>query len=130
MSFIITSNIFLAIPVVISAWKGEWIYFAFAVALIISSSAYHYLKIKRSKSQTERFFKEADWIVAGGAYIYMYYFIFTQLDSHIQIPITIVLTSTLLFFWYGYKWSSYKKMHPWFHVTAFIVSGLIVFLGK
>ncbi len=126
-NFIITSNISLLFPLWASFFMREWIYFAFVAGLCISSPLYHYLK--EHHSSKPHLFKNAralDWIIAGGAYAMMYFYIFTKVDSTFRIPLFIALSLSLIFFWYGYKIGNYRKLHPWFHLTAPIVSGLIV----
>ena len=105
----------------------EWIYFAFSVGLIFASPSYHYLKeFHPSFKIILNLFKDSDWIIALGAYCYMFYYIFTKVTLSLQIPFTIALVISLLFFWYGFKYGDYKKLHPWFHIFAFTISGLIV----
>jgi len=126
-NFIITSNIVLLFPLIASFYMKEWIYFAFVAGLCISSPLYHSLREYRSNEP--HLFKTArtlDWLLAGGAYFMMYYYIFTKVNPLFKIPLFIALSLTLVFFWYGYKIGNYKKLHPWFHLTAPIVSGLIV----
>ena len=123
------SNLFLFIPVIISAWKGEWVYFLIALGASISSSLYHYLRIYRFKSRFFKRIKEMDWIFAIISYAYMFYFIFKKVPSEFQLSLAVVLFTTILFFWYGFKKGNYMKLHPWFHIFASIVSGLIVFMG-
>lgn len=124
------SNVFLFLPVIISVWKGEWVYFTFALGLAIFSPIYHYLtEYKAQITKLQKIFKNLDWIFAIGAYIYMYYFIFERVELY-QAILFILLTSTILFFYYGYKFGNYKKWHPWFHVIAPIISSMIVFLSK
>lgn len=124
------SNVFLFLPVIFSAYKGEWIYFFFALGLAIFSPIYHYLtEYKAQKTKLQNIFKSLDWIFAIGAYAYMYYFIFERVEQY-QAILFILLSSTILFFYYGYKFGNYKKWHPWFHVAAPIVSSLIVLSGK
>lgn len=125
--FIITSNIFLFIPVIASALVSEWLYFFFALGISIFSPIFHYLRENKSKrTKLLHIIRDFDWMFALGAYIYMYYFIFTKVDSQFQTLLTIALSLTGIFFIYGFKFGSYKKFHPWFHVVAPIVSGLIV----
>lgn len=130
MNFMLFSNVFLFLPVIISAWKGEWIYFTFALGLAIFSPIYHYLTESKTKKDTFlKITKNLDWLFAIGAYAYMYYFIFERIGQY-QIVLFILLSSTVLFFYYGYKFGNYKKWHPWFHVVAPIVSSFIVLLGS
>ena len=123
------SNLFLFIPVIISAWKGEWIYFLIALGASIFSPLYHYLKIYRVESNFFKPIKEMDWVFATLSYTYMFYFIFKKVPSEFQIALTVLLSITILFFWYGFKKGNYMKFHPWFHIFASLVSGLIVFMG-
>ena len=126
-NFIIISNIFLFLPVIASAYIGEWLYFFFAIGLSIFSPIYHILRESNtSKKKLLNLFKRLDWLFAIGAYIYMYYFIFTKIDFSLKILFLVLLTLTLIFFWYGYKSKNYKRLHPWFHLIAPIISSLIV----
>jgi hypothetical protein len=125
--FIITSNIFLFIPVIASAIVHEWLYFFFALGISIFSPIFHYLRENNSKrTKLLHAIRDFDWFFAVGAYIYMYYFIFTKVNNQFQVPLTIALSLTGIFFWYGFKFGNYKKFHPWFHIVAPVVSGLIV----
>ncbi len=126
-NFIITSNIFLLFPLVGSFFMKEWIYFAFVIGLCISSPLYHYLReYHSSKDYLFQTARKLDWIIAGSAYFMMFYYIFTKVNPTYQIPLFIALALTLVLFWYGYKIGNYQKSHPWFHIIAPIVSGLIV----
>lgn len=129
MPKVLPSNIFLLVPTFISAWKGEWVYLAFCVGLCVTSPLYHYLSLYNRKSKLFVFARTADWVVGIGAHAYMYYFIFNKVDSEWQIPLAILLSLTILFFIYGFKFGNYKKLHPWYHVFVFLTSGLIVFMG-
>jgi hypothetical protein len=121
------SNIFLFIPVIASAMVHEWIYFVFALGLSIFSPIYHYLtEYNSSKIALRNITKKLDWIFALGAHLYMYYFIFTKVQSSLQVTLAVLLSLSVIFFLYGFKFGDYKKSHPWFHVFASIVSGLIV----
>ncbi len=130
MNFMLFSNVFLFLPVIISAWKGEWVYFTFALGLAIFSPIYHYLsENKTDKTNFLKITKNLDWLFAVGAYAYMYYFIFAKVEVY-QNLLFVLLTFTVIFFWYGYKFANYKKWHPWFHIVAPIVSSFIVLLGS
>lgn len=120
------SNIFLFLPVVAAAWIHEWLYFAFALGLSIFSPLYHYLKIYKPNSKYLPGVKAADWLIAVGAYLYMFYFIFTKDAPGLRLFLFSALTFTVLFFWYGFRFRKYKNLHPWFHVMAPIVSSIIV----
>jgi len=127
MNFIVLSNIFLLIPVILAAQKGEWLYFLLALALCVSSPIFHYLYSYNRSSILFGPVRKTDWVIAISAYFYMLYFIFAKLDVY-QIELTILLALTALFFFYGYKIGDYKKLHPWFHISASIVSGFIIYL--
>ncbi len=121
------SNIFLFIPVIASALVHEWVYFVFALGISIFSPIYHYLTENNSKNINLRnIAKSLDWFFAVGAHMYMYYFIFTKVDPSLQSILATLLSLSIIFFWYGFKFGNYKKFHPWFHVIAPIISGLIV----
>lgn len=128
--FMLSSNIFLAIPVVIAFYKSEWIYFFFALGLFIFSPLYHFFDIYNDSSNFLQLFRALDWINALGAYIYMYYFIFFKLPKKYRIFLFVFLTLTVIFFIYGYKFGNYEIWHPYFHILAPIVSGLIVYYAK
>lgn len=127
MDFIVTSNIFLFIPVLIAAKKGEWLYFILALALCVSSPIFHYLYSHNTKSVLFGPIRKTDWIIAITSYIYMFYFIFAKIRQY-QLLLTFLLVATALFFFYGYKFGNYKKLHPWFHIFAPIISGIIIYL--
>ncbi|MDQ5922759.1 MAG: hypothetical protein QG644_467 [Patescibacteria group bacterium] len=129
MSFILFSNIFLFIPVIIAGMKGEWLYFFFALGISIFSPTYHYLKTYKQNSRFFKFTKDTDWIFAVSAYIYMLYFVIYRVEDNFKFLLGTALILTVLFFWYGFKFHKYQSLHPWFHIVAPIVSGLIVFLS-
>ncbi len=130
MPFIISSNIFLLIPVVIAFWKGEWIYFSLALSLVFFSPLYHYLRIYRSESRFHQLVRELDWLVALLSYLYMFYIVSAKVPEHVESMLYILLIFTILFFIYGYKLADYRKYHPWFHIVAPIVSGIIIYYVK
>jgi len=125
--FIIASNLFLFFPVVAAFWMREWIYFALALAVSISSPLYHYIvEYYPRKKRLHDFVKKLDWSVAICAYAYMFYYIFTKVQFALRMPLALALSATIIFFWYGFKVRGYKKLHPWFHVSVFLVSSVIV----
>ena len=126
-NYIITSNIFLLFPVIAAFWAREWLYFSIAFGLIIFSTIYHYLsELNPSKTLLLKISKNLDWILASCGYIYMFYYVFTRVNPLFKIPLFIALALTLVFFYYGYKFGNYKKLHPWFHFITFTISGIIV----
>ncbi len=128
MPIILSSNIFLLVPTLISVWKGEWVYFAFCAGLCVASPVYHYLSLYNRKSKIFPFFRAFDWVVGIGSYGGMYYYIFYKVPVVYQISLATMLTLTIVFFIYGFKFGDYDKSHPWFHIIAFLVSGLIIFM--
>lgn len=128
--FMLSSNIFLAIPVVIAFLKKEWIYFGLALGLLIFSPLYHFFDIYNENSYFLQLFRILDWSTAIGAYIYMYYFVLFRIPKNLKIHFFIFLTLTIIFFIYGYKFEDYEIWHPYFHIIAPIVSGAIVYYAK
>lgn len=128
MPKVLPSNIFLLVPTLISAWKGEWLYFVFCAGLCVASPMYHYLSLYNRNSKMFPFFRALDWVVGIGAYGGMYYYIFYKVPAMYQIPLAILLAMTIVFFIYGWRFGNYQKLHPWFHVFAFLTSGLIIFM--
>ncbi len=128
MPKILTSNIFLLVPTIIAYAKGEWVYLAFCLGLCVASPMYHYLKIYNRGSKMFPFFRALDWVVGIGSYCGMYYYIFYKVPAMYQMSLTVMLALTIVFFIYGFKFGDYNKSHPWFHVIAFWVSGLIIFM--
>lgn len=126
---ILYTNIFLWIPLFIALWKGEWIYFTIALCLSISSPIYHYLREHNSKSKVYTTAREMDWSFAILSYGYMFYFIFAKVAVEMRLLLSAMLFLTIVFFFYGWKFGDYKKLHPWFHVVASLVSSVIVFMG-
>lgn len=127
MNFMMVSNLFLILPVIAAAVVHEWLYFTFAVVLVIVSSLYHYLsERKQTASLLFNAARTFDWSIAIAAYIYMYYFIVTYVSTAHRLLLMIPLFLTIVFFWYGYKFGTYKTFHPWFHVFASIISVVIV----
>ena len=125
--FIVFSNIILLFPIVASIIMREWVYLAFSVALIFSSTSYHYYREKHPRmKQVWNLSRRFDWVFAVGAYCYMFYFVYTDTWQPLRTPFAVGLILSLLFFWYGFKLGNYKKLHPWFHVLAFTLAGLIV----
>ncbi len=128
MPKILTSNIFLLVPTIIAWTKGEWIYLAFCLGLCVASPAYHYFKIYKRSSKMFPFFRALDWVVGIGSYGGMYYYIFYKVPATYQMSLATILTFTIVFFIYGWRFGNYKKLHPWFHLIACLVSGLIIFM--
>ncbi len=125
----VTSNIFLFIPVIAAAWVHEWVYFTIALLASITSPIYHYVvEFYLSKIYLHNTVRAMDWSIALCAYAYMFYYIFTNTAHLFKIPLLLCLTATIIFFWYGFKINinKYKKTHPWFHIITSIISGIIV----
>lgn len=124
--FIVSSNVFFLFPVVASIFKKEWIYCAISTAAIIASFTYHNLRISGSHLPEYAWARTADWLVALCAYGYMYYFTFRKARPKRRMYLTVFLTATLVFFFYGFLLGDYDTLHPLFHIAIGIVSGIIV----
>lgn len=70
-----------------------------------------------------------DWSFAVISFGYMSYFIFTKVATELRFYLSAMLVLTIIFFFYGWRFGNYQKLHPWFHVIASLVSGVIVFMG-
>lgn len=124
-----SSNIFLALPVIFAFIYQEWLYCFLASGLLIFSTLYHWDKITKSVSFSFNLFKRLDWMFAVCAFIYMYYYVHLYIVSQYGITFYFLLSLVLLFFWYGYKKGDYKKTHPWFHIIAPIISSAILIVA-
>ena len=122
----IFSNIFLALPVIFASIYHQWLYCFLASGLLVFSPLYHWFKIIKPNSLYFNLFKKLDWIFAVGAFAYMYYYTYQNIEWYKQIIFYVLLSMILIFFWYGYKKSDYEKMHPWFHIIAPIISSAIL----
>lgn len=125
-----TSNIFLVLPVIFAGIYQEWMYCFLASGLLVFSPIYHWYKINKSASYYFKLFKKLDWIFAIGAFVYMFYYTYQNLEGYEQIIFYILLSSVLIFFWYGYKKTDYDKWHPWFHIFAPIISSAILIVAN
>jgi CDP-diglyceride synthetase len=117
------SNFFLLLPAVFAALYGEWLYFFFAAGLCIISPLYHWYKIYRPKSLQFNLYRRLDLLFAVGAFLYMYYWVY-NFGTYKLIFFTL-LTVVVTFFLYGRK-ADYKRLHPWFHIIAPILSASIL----
>ena len=124
--FMMYSNIFLVLPVIFAFLYQEYLYCFFATGLLIFSPLFHWYRIHYSKSFLFKLFKILDWLFGICAFIYMYYFVYQNIESYKEIIFYVLLSLVLIFFWYGYKKSDYEKWHPWFHVVAPIISSVIL----
>jgi hypothetical protein len=127
--FMMYSNIFLALPVVFAALYSEWVYCFFALGILVFSPLYHWYKIKNPDSFLFKVFKNLDWMFAISAFLYMYFYVYQNIDAE-KNEFYLLLTSLIAFFWYGWKKKEYDKWHPWFHVAAPIVSSAILIFSN
>lgn len=128
-NFLVTSNIFLFIPVFAAVYVQEWTYALIGFSACIFSPIYHYLRINHSKHvKLLDIIRDLDWLSAVACYAYMYYFTFTKVDPDYKKLLITALSLTMVFFWYGFKFGNYRKTHPWFHITLSFVSLSIVLL--
>ena len=123
------SNIFLSLPVIFAVIYHQWIYCFLASGLLIFSPLYHWFKINKNDSLYFNIFKKLDWLFALSAFIYMYYYVHQYILTN-NLPLYILLTFILIYFWYGYKKGDYEKTHPWFHVIAPIISSAILVMAR
>ena len=128
ISFMISSNTFLLLPVIFSFIYGYWLYFFFASGICLFSFLYHIYRLKKPNSLYFSIFRTLDWLFAVGSFFYMYYFTYTVVSSEFTTMLFIMLSVVILFFLYGWKYGDYHKQHPWFHVIASLVSALILIL--
>lgn len=124
-----TSNIFLALPVIFAGIYQEWIYCFLASGLLLFSPLYHWYKINKPISVLFKLFKKLDWLFAISAFVYMYYYTYQNIEGYLQMIFYVLLSLVLVFFWYGYKKNDYEKWHPWFHIIAPIVSSAILIVA-
>ena len=120
------SNIFLIIPAIVAGIYHQWLYCFFASGIFIFSPLFHWYRIKDRVSKKFTLFKTFDWLFAISAFIYMYLYIYFYGYNLNQNILYILLTGVVIFFWYGWKKADYKKLHPWFHVIAPLVSTTIL----
>lgn len=125
----IISNIFLALPVIYAGIYKEYIYLFFASGIFIFSPLFHWYRINKIGSFYYRLFRICDWVFAIGAFIYMYYYVFKYTIGSQKYILFILLSTVIMFFWYGFKLADYKKLHPWFHIIAPLISILILFVA-
>ncbi|MFA6514986.1 MAG: hypothetical protein WCT42_01830 [Candidatus Paceibacterota bacterium] len=124
------SNIFLVLPVIFAGVYHQWLYCFLASGLLVFSPLYHWYKINKTTSFSFNLFKKLDWMFAIGAFIYMYYYTYQNIEGYNQIIFYILLSLILVFFWYGYKKNDYEKWHPWFHIIAPIISSAILIVAN
>ncbi len=128
--FMMVSNCFLAIPIVFSFIYGEWLYLFFAVGALIFSYLYHWFKIRDRETILFPLFRFFDWSFAAAAFFYMFYFSYHFLSGSLQLFIYLSLIGVIFFFLYGWQYSDYKKLHPYFHIVAGFISGLILIFSR
>ena len=119
------SNPFLVLPVFFAAMYQEWLYFFFAVGLCIFSPLYHWYQIHKPGSNLFHAYRRLDLAFAVGAFMYMYTWVYQYGVK--KIVFFVLLSLVVLFFLYGRR-ADYKKLHPWFHIVAPIISSAILIL--
>ena len=124
--FMMLSNIFLILPVFFAALYHEWLYCFFASGLFIFSPLFHWYKITNPSSVQYRVFRKVDWAFAIAAFLYMYYYVYQYIDGANAVVLYMLLSITIVFFWYGWRRGDYEKWHPWFHIVAPLVSSAIL----
>ncbi len=127
--FMMVSNIFLILPAIVAGMYHQWLYCFFASGIFIFSPLFHWYRITNPGSKLFTIFKTLDWFFAVGAFLYMYYYIYTHTPIQ-QATLFILLTLVVIFFWYGWKRASYEKFHPWFHIIAPLVSTAILIIAN
>jgi hypothetical protein len=128
-NFLVTSNIFLFIPVIAALYVQESTYALIGFSACIFSPIYHYLRSNHSKHiKLLDTVRDLDWLSAVACYAYMYYFVITRVDPDYKKLLLLALSLTMVFFWYGFEFGNYRKTHPWFHITLSFVSLFIVIL--
>ncbi len=127
--WILFSNFFLVLPVIFATLYHQWLYCFFAVGLCIFSPLFHWYRITDRKSVYFLVSRILDWLFALAAFIYMYYFIYHHTVGKSQTMLSVLLSLIVLFFLYGWLFGNYKKLHPWFHIMAPIVSSIILIVA-
>lgn len=125
LNIMLLSNVFLVLPVIFAAMYQSWLYLFLAAGLFIFSPLYHWYDMYRPKSVLSRWFRNIDVLFARCAFVYMYYYALRYSPGLYGIVMCILLSLTVLFFWYA-QGHRYQKWHPWFHVLAPIVSSAIL----
>ncbi len=118
------SNIFLILPVFFAGVYHAWLYF-FALGLVIFSPLYHWYRIHKPHTSLFLLFEICDIAFAIGAFVYMHYYIYAHGSQEYAVSLFALLTAVVLFFLYGHR-RRYKKVHPWFHIVAPVVSSRIL----
>lgn len=117
------SNVFLILPALFAALYQEWLYFFFAMGLCIFSPLYHWYQAHNPGSRLFTVYRRLDLAFAISAFTYMYYWVYQY--GHYKTTFYILLTLVIGFFLYGRR-SNYKKLHPWFHILAPVLSSAIL----
>ncbi len=126
--FMMASNGAILIPMTAALVKYEWVYFALALMVVVSSFSYHYDVYYANNKPWYRFWRIADWLFATLCYLYMVWFAFQQTPAHFAAVSVAGLTLTIIFFFLGLIGVvSYKKTHPFTHILASLFSFLIIF---
>ncbi len=128
--FMMFSNLFLLLPVVWAGVYSQWLYLFLASGLAIFSPLYHWYRINNKSYFYTRLFNNLDWLFAIGAFAYMFFYVYKYVPVSQKIDFYVLLSLLILFFWYGYKFGSYAKIHPWFHIFAPIVSSAILIVAN
>lgn len=126
--FIVTSNVFLLFPILVSFYKEEWIYFIVATTICFASIGFHYgFEFYNKKSPITQSFRILDWLLAIVGTMYVFFYI-SESTAHIDLKILFagLFMLTIGFFWYAFILSDYEKLHPWFHIFSPLVLGFIV----
>jgi len=121
----LSSSLFLVLPVIFAAVYGERLYLFFASGIFIFSLFYHWFQIVNPASFYFRLFEGADVLFGIGSFLYMYYYVYNYNRTQDRLIFYILLSLAILFFWWGRR-TNYNKFHPWFHVVAPVISSAIL----
>ncbi len=120
------SNVFLVIPMVYAGLYGEQFFFYFALGILLCSPLFHWYKIMAPESRPFWVFRIADWIFAVGCFGYMYWYVSDSIGGVPGTVLHVCLAAVIIFFWYGWRYGNYAKLHPWFHAAAGLLSFVIL----
>lgn len=124
------SNLAFLIPITTAIILGNWIYFALGLGVLFFSPLFHYADLQKKKGTWYQSLRVGDWFFAIATFGYLAFFAFTHFETRYAWWVIGSLLAVAGFFFYGWKWGDYERLHPWFHLVASIGATTILFLGN
>lgn len=121
----VNSNFIFIFPIITSFLYKDFIYCFLSTSIFLASSGYHFYKEKKYSTAHVNLLRKFDIIIATLSYVYMFYFVYTYLDSGQNLFYFLLSATIVAYFVSKQELGKKYNLHSYFHLAIGTVAGLI-----